>query len=274
MKIKFFGTAAAEGIPAFFCECTACRKARELGGREVRTRSQALIDGELLLDFPPDTYMHSVSYGLDLTKVKDLFITHSHYDHLFEVDIIRKRPPNARDIKIKTLNVFAAKSSIDRINAFYNGEECLNLKLIKPFDVVNTNGYEITALKALHAESTTPVFYIIKKDGKALMYGHDTNYFCDETWEWLEKNKPYLNLVSLDCTSANTPVMGYVGHMNLNDNVKVKERLMEIGCADEKTVFISNHFSHNGANVNYCEFEPIARQRGFLTSYDGMEVEI
>ena len=33
MKIKYLGTAAAEGITAVFCECETCKKAIELGGK-------------------------------------------------------------------------------------------------------------------------------------------------------------------------------------------------------------------------------------------------
>ena len=55
MKLQYFGTAAAEGWPALFCGCDACRRAREAGGRNIRTRSQALIDDKLLIDFPADT---------------------------------------------------------------------------------------------------------------------------------------------------------------------------------------------------------------------------
>ena len=43
---------------------------------------------------------------------------------------------------------------------------------------------------------------------------------------------------------------------------------------DEKTVVILNHFSHNGINSNYTEFEPIAKEKGFETSFDGMEINI
>lgn len=48
MKIKYLGTAAAEGIPALFCRCDICKEARKRGGREIRTRSQAIIDEKLL----------------------------------------------------------------------------------------------------------------------------------------------------------------------------------------------------------------------------------
>ena len=54
MKIQFLGTAAAEGIPALFCQCPVCRQARAAGGKEIRTRSGAIIDGKLKLDFGYD----------------------------------------------------------------------------------------------------------------------------------------------------------------------------------------------------------------------------
>ena len=47
MNIRFLGTAAAEGIPGIFCQCPACRAARAAGGRELRTRSGAIVDGRL-----------------------------------------------------------------------------------------------------------------------------------------------------------------------------------------------------------------------------------
>ena len=53
MKLTYLGTAAAEGWPAAFCNCDGCRAARRLGGRNIRTRSQALVDDALLLERTP-----------------------------------------------------------------------------------------------------------------------------------------------------------------------------------------------------------------------------
>ena len=36
-----------------FCRCELCEKARALGGKNIRTRSQALVNDDLLLDLPP-----------------------------------------------------------------------------------------------------------------------------------------------------------------------------------------------------------------------------
>lgn len=51
MKIKYLGTAAAEGVPGLFCNCPVCMHARLHKGRNIRTRSQAIVDDTLLIDF-------------------------------------------------------------------------------------------------------------------------------------------------------------------------------------------------------------------------------
>ena len=50
MKVQFLGTAAAEGIPAIWCECEVCRKAKELKGKELRRRCSYLIDTDTIVD--------------------------------------------------------------------------------------------------------------------------------------------------------------------------------------------------------------------------------
>lgn len=90
MEIQYLGTAAAEGLPALFCDCETCRKARKAGGKEVRTRTQSIVDGKILIDFPPDTYTHALNYSLQLGKIRHLLITHSHMDHFFPVELIHR----------------------------------------------------------------------------------------------------------------------------------------------------------------------------------------
>ena len=87
MKLKFLGTAAAEGFPAMFCSCDNCIKARALGGKNLRTRSQAIIDDCLLIDYPADTYSHTITHNIDLLNVKHCLITHIHGDHFYPKDL-------------------------------------------------------------------------------------------------------------------------------------------------------------------------------------------
>ena len=87
MKIKFLGTAAAEGLPALFCDCKNCTYARKVRGKNIRSRSQSIIDNSLLIDFPADTYLHYVMHDFDLPNVKNCLITHGHMDHFYLEDV-------------------------------------------------------------------------------------------------------------------------------------------------------------------------------------------
>src|SRR2546423_13651603 len=81
MRIKLLGTGAAEGWPGLFCRCEICRPSRELGGKTLRSRSSALIDGVLKIDLPADTLHHVLTQRLDMTKAETLLFTHGHDDH-------------------------------------------------------------------------------------------------------------------------------------------------------------------------------------------------
>ena len=50
MKLIFLGTAAAEGVPALFCNCKTCEKTRKLKGKNIRKWSSILINDNLIID--------------------------------------------------------------------------------------------------------------------------------------------------------------------------------------------------------------------------------
>ena len=77
-----------------------------------------------------------------------------------------------------------------------------------------------------------------------------------------------LDIVSLDCTNAKLNA-NYVGHMGAIDNLRMRDKLIAAGAADEKTVFVANHFSHNGM-LPHEELEKL--MPGFIVAYDGMRL--
>lgn len=283
MKIKFLGTAAAEGFPAFFCSCRVCEKARAAGGRNIRSRSQSLINDDLLIDYSADTYYHTLVHGLDLRKVKSLLITHSHDDHLYPYDLTyRTSPvyaqfPNGGKDK-KPLDIYVTKHSGKILRKCFIAEKVMikdrkavSVHRIKKFEPFETAGYSVTAVTADHDMKTDPVFYLISKDGKNILYGHDTGYFLKQTWDYIEKNKIKFDLVTLDCTCGEAE-KSYSYHMGLNACRDVKKRLLQNGNADENTIFCLNHFSHT-CGYTYDELCEIAEKEGFIVSFDGLEIE-
>ena len=277
MKFQFLGTAAAEGIPAIFCECAVCQEARAKKGKEIRTRSQALIDDVLLIDFNADTYMHFLNNDIIGSKIKTCLVTHTHMDHLQPEELTMRLPGFGNNQSAETLTFYGSDSVGKKMSeALYEGRNAKSYRfehaaMYKPFEA---DGYRITAMYAVHDPTSGPYIYLIEKDGKTVLYAHDTGYFHESVWNYLAATKPYIHLASLDCTAANEPVMGYDAHMNLNLNIRVRDRLIKMGCADDKTLFVCNHFSHNGKEVLYDTFRKIAHKHGFLTSYDGMILNI
>ena len=280
MKIQFLGTAAAEAQPGLFCDCPTCTYARQHGGKDVRTRSQSLIDDALLLDFSADTMDHCIRFGMNLSTISHCLITHSHSDHLYLNDLSMRMPDFSNMGEDRAFHLYGSEGvmqeTAQRLEqaSGENAAKYVKCHGIPLYEAVPVGDYMVTSFKALHGNRDDFRFYMIEnKEGKRLLYAHDTDYFEEEVWEYFEKNKPYFSFVSLDCTEANLPWMHYTGHMNLANNKKVKDRLIEIGCADENTLFCCNHFSHNGIDVLYDPFSKLAEEQGFITSYDGLTVE-
>lgn len=276
MKIKYLGTAAAEGIPAIFCDCERCRKSRELGGKNIRTRSQAIIDDTLLIDFPADTYMHFLMHNVPLNKIKTCIITHSHADHLYPADIEMRREGFAHLDMKEPLTFYSAKRGYDMLNAakenWYVPDSDVRTVEIEPFKQFEADGYKIMPIKAEHDPRSTPVVYVIEKDGKSIFYANDSSEYNEESMKYLKSLGKPIDVISLDCTEACNHAE-YVGHLSLERCVALRKKLIEENIANDDTIFILNHFSHNGENVVYDEFVKIAAEQDFLVTYDGMELE-
>lgn len=273
MKIKYFGTAAAEGVPALFCKCRVCQQARKKGSRDIRMRMQSLIDEELLIDFNGDSYSHFIKYNYNLADINHLLITHGHADHFYPEDLMMRMSGYSNCLE-NQLKVYGN----ERVHQFYKrasqlegftDEEKICFKEIQPFEKYNIGCYQVIPLLADHDLKETCLFYQISNGEKTLLYAHDTGYFLEENWDYFKREKPFFHLVSLDCTHQKFQVKR--NHMSFYDNLEVKKKMIALGVADETTIFVISHFSHNGGML-YDEMNEWALKEGFITSYDGLEI--
>lgn len=76
--------------------------------------------------------------------------------------------------------------------------------------------------------------------------------------------------MSFDSTHGS--MSGGWSHKGLEDYIRAARRLKEMGCADENTKFVANHFSYNGSLLHE-ELEEYVKPYGILVSYDVLEVE-
>ncbi len=274
MKLTYYGTGAGEGWPGLFCSCRLCEEARRLKGKNIRTRSQALINDDLLIDLTPDTNMHCLVYGLKLEKIDHLLVTHSHSDHFYPPDLELLREPFAHNHP-NIFNIYGNDSVRERV---WTGVPKVNevedrfcfhrAELFRPIAIKD---YTVVPLRALHDRKEECLFYQITQGDKTILYAHDTGFFPDDTMNYLKEHRRHLDLVSLDCTTQSEE--DGKNHMGLADAVKEKQRLISLGLADDSTKWVVNHFSHNGLWLHDQMVEE-AKKVGFMVSYDTMEIEI
>ena len=161
MELKYFGTGGGGGIPEIFCDCRICRHAREVGGREIRTRSQAVIDDRISIEFPVDTFLHAAYCGLDMRRINDVVITHGHYDHFLPQDLFSRPQGYTPPLRVYATKASAAKmcETIDAHEAAYASGKKIRTSNFRieyhPVEVgvpFSVGEYTFTPLKARHVQ--------------------------------------------------------------------------------------------------------------------------
>lgn len=276
MKLTFMGTGASEGVPGIFCRCEDCKKARQLGGRELRSRSQLLINQDLLVDMGPETYLKSVMYGIELSRVKYLFITHSHCDHLDERLLGFRGGWFGRDMEEPVLFGYGSERAVGRMEKWLQDSpfdfvrEACRLYVLHGFDQVRAGDYEVTALPAVHNPKEECLLYLIKdRQGREILYAADTGRLTEDTYEYLRGR--HLKCVILDCTLGNKEEPG-ISHMGLRENKTVKDRLEDMGVTDGDTRYVCTHISHGTGGFEYLA--EAAAGAGMEAAYDGMTITV
>ncbi len=88
MKIIFLGTGTSTGVPAIGCDCPTCKSNDP---RDKRFRSSVLLSyagRNVLIDTTPDLRGQMLSNNI--RTLDAILMTHSHADHLFGMDDIRR----------------------------------------------------------------------------------------------------------------------------------------------------------------------------------------
>ena len=273
MKLQYLGTAAAEGFPALFCTCDTCRRAQKAGGKNIRSRSQAVVDNKLLIDFPADTYLHILAHGLSLPDIHYCFITHKHSDHFYISDLEMRALSYAKLTDGLPLHLYGMRAVYDEICGLVNRigagiKERVVPHLLEKYAPVFIDGYTVIPLPADHDPDSEPVIYLIENEKSSLLYAHDTGVWGDDVWKYLADRGRTIDFVSLDCTAG--LLHGWThSHLSLDVCADVKKRMLAERLADAHTRFCLNHFSHN-CLATYDEMLLPAKQAGFEVSFDGM----
>ncbi len=272
MRFRYLGTAAAEGWPALFCQCKACRRAEKRGGKNIRRRSGAMLGKTVLIDLPPDLYAHKLNMGLDLGRVRHIVVTHGHADHFATAELEMFLPVYAHLKERAPLTLYGSEETrrcFERFAAEIDLGGQVAFHTVTPFERFTVDGWGFTAYPAVHGCAGSYI-YRVEKDGESLLYGNDSGLLREDVLSALA-GLPPLDIVSLDATFG-PEENSYTGHMGFARNVQTREEMLRRGIATENTRFILTHFSHNGGML-HKEMAQLMEPQGFEIAYDGMKLE-
>lgn len=272
MEMTLLGTAAAEGWPGLFCKCNVCMETRRLRGRNLRTRSSAMIDNVLKIDLPPDTLHHVMQYNLDLTQLRAVLFTHAHDDHLCATELQYIGPWFVTTPRSDKLHVYGPPEVKKRLQCELNLEQVpIEIQVLTPFETVDVANYLVTPIIARHDPSQICYNYILQSpDGSQILYASDTGYYEEETWNFMEG--VHFDAVIAECTNGPTS-SDYSGHMGVTELLQMRRRLIDTGSISPECLFVATHFSHQGGE-NHSGLEAIFTPESVVTAYDGITFAI
>ncbi len=281
MKIKYLGTGAAEGMPATFCSCPVCLRSLAEGGKSLRMRSCTLLGDDVLIDMGPDIHAQKLKYGLRLDRLKAVVYTHSHEDHqdayalqLRGTHSCAVHPGIAPEGDVLQLygNRWVGKRFLAAMAPGVQIDEkrfCFHE--VQPWQQFQVEGYTFHALRANHRPIAVEdcLIYAITDGKSSILYANDTGELSTEVDEYLKKTGLKFSLVSMDCARGLLPGDG---HMGWAEVLKLRERLVAIGAADQSTRFVLNHLSHMN-DMTHAQWVAFAAPYGIDVAWDGLEIE-
>jgi phosphoribosyl 1,2-cyclic phosphate phosphodiesterase len=161
MKITFLGTGTSVGIPVIGCDCRVCRSQDP---RNRRWRSSLYVEAggtHILIDTSLDFREQALKFRVP--RVDAVLITHSHADHIFGLDDIRRY----NTIQGTIIPVFASPDTV------------ADLKRI--FSYINTNvpepgvfrpRLEFNAVAGVFTVGTVAIEALPVVHGKSVTYGY------------------------------------------------------------------------------------------------------
>jgi phosphoribosyl 1,2-cyclic phosphate phosphodiesterase len=271
MEIKLLGTGSAEGWPGLFCPCETCRRTRVVGGKNLRTRTSALLDGVAKIDLPPDTLQHVHAHGLDMTKLEFLVFTHGHDDHLASEQLQYLDWMFVPVELIQPLTIFGSRSVLEKIQKTEGVEaHYFRYNCMAAWEESRCGDWSITPIVPHHDPKQICFNLLISRNNRTLLYATDTGRYDEPTWQRL--NKVRIDGAVIEC--GNGPREGgYDGHLSIRDVIDMRQRLIDIGAMERTAPVVTTHLCHLGGML-HDEMEEAFRPHSIQVGYDGMVFEI
>lgn len=256
MKALFLGTGTSSGVPLIRCDCAVCRSSDP---RNRRRRTSLYLRGggvHVVVDTPPDFREQALAY--DLPRVDAVLFTHSHADHVFGLDDMRR----FNTIQGGPIPAYGDAYTIADLKRIFNyvaqePEQGLYRPLIDFRTVTGQfriGELSITPLPVRHDDKPTFGF-LFQEIGRRLAYVPDCLSMDDTTVDSLRG----VDVMVLDALRHRP----HRTHLTVENSVALLRR---IGARRSFLVHLSHDLDHAATEKGLPD--------GIGVSYDGLELEV
>jgi phosphoribosyl 1,2-cyclic phosphate phosphodiesterase len=256
MKITFLGTGTSAGIPLIGCACPVCTS-NDPRNRRLRTSLYVQAGGtHIVIDTPPDFREQALRFKLP--RVDAVLFTHTHADHVFGLDDIRR----FNTIQNGAIPAYASADSLADLTRIFDyvlkndhppgtyRPELVFTEIKGHFQVGPMRG---TPLNVVHGGETTLGFRI-EAGGRTLGYVPDCHEMPDATLKALAG----VDVMVLDALRYRP----HPTHLTVDQSVAILQRI-----AAPRSYLI--HMCHDVDHADAQRRLPA----GMFMSYDGLTLE-
>lgn len=254
-KLFFLGTAAADFSPRLKTDCA------NRFDKDARRASCMMIGQNYMVDCGLYALESLRIAGADISKITDIFVTHTHADH-FIADHVAQ--------------IAAGKPQPLRLWVRRDAEipEIPNVEVIHmPRHTVMevAPGMTVESVDANHHPGTFPQHYIFTIGGKQLLYATDGAWFLYESYRYLRNRG--LDMMIIDATCGD-----YVGDYRMGEHNSIPMiRLMlpslrTWGALREDSRVLLTHLAPR-LHVSHDETVALVAKDGMEVAYDGLELD-
>jgi phosphoribosyl 1,2-cyclic phosphate phosphodiesterase len=263
LRVTVLGSGTSHGVPAIGCDCAVCRSSDP---RDRRTRPSILIEVQsvpaspfagavrsILVDTSTDLRMQALAN--DVRRVDAILFTHSHADHVFGLDDVRRY----NQMQKSAIPCYADEETMASLRRMFAyifeppGQQGGGLPQLVPFQIAGPftlGGVEIVPVRVYHGRLPVLGFRI-----GSFAYLTDCNRIPDESWPLLDG----VQTLILDALRHRP----HSTHFSVSEAVAVAARI-----GSERAYF--THICHDLGHAETCARLPA----GVELAYDGLVLEV
>lgn len=259
-EILVLGSGTSHGVPMIGCDCAVCMSNNP---KNKRFRPSVVVrygGKSILIDTTPELRLQSLTFNLN--RVDAVLITHTHADHIFGLDDLRR----FNDIQNIEIPVYGDEGILDDIKRIYNyifketqfagGKPRVILRQVEP--VMMFWGLKVTSFYVLHGKLPVLAYRFDApptptRPARSMAYVTDLSCLPDEGKSLLQG----LDVLFLDTVRFEP----HPTHLGLYQAIELIEELKP---KQSYLVHLSHHFDHDAVNASL--------PTGIELSYDGLSV--